>query len=351
MARCLTTSPKYAPCAEKRLKDALCGLNIVEMECPDRHDKARNFLQYVICVIKSNRTLKKIFRYTKPDYLFINNEFSMYDFNWAIKSYKGKIIYRLGDVPAYPRLRFYRFNSKIWNKIAIKQVDTFVCISNFIKKKLELTGRVSEKDRVIYNYPPARVQTEKGKLLYNRDEGTLIFAFIGQIIESKGVADFIAAAKKIISQYPNSRFLVAGNLQYDETFGDKIKQMVSNEYKMHIHLLGEIDDVESFYESIDVLCVPSIKQEPLGNVIVEAKKYGKPCVIYPSGGMPELITHLQDGYICDSADELSLMRGMLWYMQNRHCLQEHSKNAHASIKQLGIDRESFEKKWMKVFDV
>lgn len=337
--------------AEKRLKEALRGLNVIEMECPDRHDKSISFWRYLVRVATTNLALKKLLRKKSPDYLFVNNEFSIYDFNWAIKSYKGKIIYRLGDAPAYPQLRFYKFNSAVWNEIAVRRVNTFVCISNYIKQKLEATGRRSDRDCVIYNYPPARPQSGKDVLVYKREDSeTLVFGFIGQIIESKGVAFFVSAAKRLLQQYPKCHFLVAGNLGYDKIFGDKIRLMVSDELKMNIHLLGEIDDIGSFYKSIDVLCVPSIKQEPLGNIIVEAKKYSKPCVIFPSGGMPELVTHLRDGFICEKSDEQSLFDGMQWYCENWSCLEIQSKNAFDSITQLGIDRASFEKKWMAIFE-
>jgi glycosyltransferase involved in cell wall biosynthesis len=218
-------------------------------------------------------------------------------------------------------------------------------------QKLNATGRNSQMDRVIYNYPPAR----NNKTFLNipqvesLDDGTLVFGYIGQIIESKGVAYFIEAAKEILRQGLKCHFLVAGNLMYDENFGNRIKSMVTEDYSNHITLLGEVNDVETFYKSIDVLCVPSIKQEPLGNIIVEAKKYSKPCVIFPSGGMPELITHLWDGYLCESQTMESLLTGMLWYERNRSVIKEHSLNSLRSIDLLQIDREHFKQQWLQVF--
>lgn len=338
--------------SEQRLKNALEGLNVVEMNCPDRHDHSKSIVRYMIGLIWANHFISSVIKRIKPDFLFINNEISLYDFNWAINKYCGKIIYRLGDAPAYPRLRFYKFNSKIWKKLAVQRTDTFVCISQYIMNTLKATGRNSPSDKVIYNYPPARFGIECQNFLPADLDGkdSLVFGYIGQIIESKGVKFFIQAAQKMLRSGLNCRFLVAGNLMYDKDFGEKIKSMVASEDANRILLLGEVNDIESFYKSIDVLCVPSIKQEPLGNIIVEAKKYSKPCVIFPSGGMPELITHLWDGYLCEHQTMDALWKGMLWYEENRNKVMEHSLNSHRSIELLKIDRVHFEQQWLQVFD-
>ena len=105
-----------------------------------------------------------------------------------------------------------------------------------------------------------------------------------------------------------------------------------------------------FFQHIDILCVPSVKQEPLGNVIVEAKKYSTPCVVFPSGGMPELISHKIDGYVCKAQTMDALLEGMDYYIQNKNIISIHSRNSYNSIQQLGIDRITFEKKWCDVFN-
>lgn len=333
--------------AEKRLFDLLDGLNIIKLDFPDRHDHSVSLFNYIIHLPIINYKILRLLKTVEPDVLFVNDELSCYDLYWSLIRFKGKIVYRIGDAPAYPDLRFFFFNSRMWHNLGVKKVDTFVCISEYINKTVIATGRCSEKDKVIYNYPPTRKKVFK-RLPITKVDRLVTFGYIGQINKPKGVDLYVMAAKKILATGYDCQFLIAGSLQYDMEFGKKIKKMTSTESS--ITLLGEIDDIESFYNSIDVLVVPSIKEEPLGNVIVEAKSYHRPCVIFPSGGMPELITHKIDGYICGSKTENALFEGMKFYCDNKMLLSSHKQASYESILKLGIDRKTYEQKWFEVFE-
>lgn len=332
--------------ADERLYLLLSKFSLYRIPIIDRHDKTHSRLSYFYSLIDSNIKLYNIISEYKPDILFVNSELSIYDLYPSLMFFRGKIVYRIGDAPAYPNLRFKIYNTYIWQHFVVNRVDSMVFISEYIKNAVKLTGRDRNTDLVIYNYPPNRKVTHKEKIV--KFQNVITFGYIGQVIEIKGVAHFVEAAKKLLVQYENVHFVIAGSLSYDSVFAQKIVEMCGNDE--HFTLLGEINDVESFFGSIDVLCVPSIKQEPLGNVIVEAKKYSKPCIIYPSGGMPELISHLHDGYICSSQNVDSLLDGMLYYISDFNKIALHSIEAKLSVDRLGIDRKSFEKKWFYIFE-
>lgn len=260
------------------------------------------------------------------------------------------MIYRIGDEPAYKGLSFYKYNSFVWEKFVIPKVDTFICISQYIKKTVEKTGRKSQKDIIIYNYPPARkgnMPDESYKYPKISKDG-IIFGYLGQIIQQKGVDLFIKAAIETLKQGSNNIFYIAGSLSYDSKYAQIIKELIPQEYSSKFILLDEISNIELFFSKIDILCVPSVKQEPLGNVLVEAKKYKKACIIFPTGGMPELITHQHNGFICKDTTVESLKQGLDYYIKNNHLIVEHNNNSFTSIEELHIDRLSFEEKWKKV---
>lgn len=332
--------------ADERLYLLLSQFSLYRLPIIDRHDKTHSRLSYFYSLIDSNIKLCKIISEYKPDILFLNSELSIYDLYFALMFFRGKIVYRIGDAPAYPNLRFKMYNTYIWQHFVVNRVDAMIFISEYIKNAVKLTGRDKKNDLVIYNYPPNRIVTHKEKIV--KKKNVVTFGYIGQVIEIKGVAHFVEAAKKLLVHQENMHFIIAGSLSYDSVFAQEIVEMCGDDE--HFTLLGEINDVESFFGAIDVLCVPSIKQEPLGNVIVEAKKYSKPCIIYPSGGMPELISHLHDGYICSSQNVDSLLEGMLYYVSNVNNIIGNSIEAKLSVNKLGIDRKSFEKKWFSVFE-
>lgn len=338
--------------ANSKLKESVKFLNPFAIVSPNRHSTKHRLFTFLRTFIIGNlQTLYYIIKY-KPDVLMMCNEITFYDLYPALYFYRKRIIYRIGDEPAFKNLSFRKYNEFVWNRYVLQKVTRCVCISQYIMNAMRNAGRKDENDVVIYNYPPARKQIGKDESNYylaSKGCNNVVFGFIGQIIEQKGVHHFIECALKILALYPNSFFYIAGGLAYMPTYAQQIQNMIPSKFKSNIILLGEIEDIETFFKHIDVLCVPSIKQEPLGNVLVEAKKYSRPCIIYPTGGMPELIRHCIDGYVCKAASSEALFEGIKYYVGNKELAIRHGIASNASIKELGIDRKSFEDKWMTIF--
>ena len=106
--------------------------------------------------------------------------------------------------------------------------------------------------------------------------GVVRFGYIGSIIKNKGVdllVDAFIRAKKL---YPKITLKIAG-----ETY-TKLGQILVERTKTEsgITWLGEVqnDAKKQFFESIDVLCVPSL-DEPFGLTALEGAMYGKAVIM------------------------------------------------------------------------
>ena len=161
----------------------------------------------------------------------------------------------------------------------------------------------------------------------------------------------VDAFKQLVKQHANCRLIIAGPLKNNDYVSCITKTIREANLQSKITLLGEISGIAQFFANIDVLCVPSIFQEPLSNVISEAKYHHTPCIIFPNGGMPELVTHLRDGYICKEATIDALTDGMRWMIDNQQLLPTLSCNAYQSITDLGITIDAWSKKWKSVFQI
>jgi glycosyltransferase involved in cell wall biosynthesis len=339
--------------ASAKLKTAVSNMKTHAILAPNRHAPKLRLLTFLITYVIGNlQTLYYLIR-LRPNLLVMCSEITFYDLYPALFFYKGRIVYRIGDEPAYKSLSFREYNKHVWKQYVLKKVDVCVCISRYIMNTLKATGRNTKNDKIIYNYPPTRkISNHDEQSLYRVSGNTssLVFGYIGQIFEQKGVHHLVECAIKILDTYPETLFYIAGSLSYRPEYSQMIIDMIPDKKKKNIIFLDEIENVEMFFRQIDVLCVPSIKQEPLGNVLVEAKKYSRPCIIYPTGGMPELITHKKDGYVCKAPSPDSLLDGIKYYIFDKPLAREQGLSAHESIKELGIDRECFENKWNDVFD-
>lgn len=336
--------------ASGELRKYLETFDTLPMTFPDRSLSKYKYLNYILASIGLNLQMLVTILKFRPHYIFLNDERVYYDIALPVYFFGKKVVYRIGDAPAFPKLSNYRMNAWIWKNIVLKKTHTFVYISNFIKNTVAATGRDCTNDFVIYNYPPRRKESTKKDSSKYTVTDDLVIGYLGQLIPEKGVHLFVEAAVELLKADKKIRFYIAGNLNYSREYSDELIETVKgNHFDDRIIFLDNIDDVASFFENIDVLVTPSMKEEPLGNVIVEAKKYATPSIIFRSGGMPELITHGENGFVCESSTKASIVKGMEYYFNNRELVAIHGLNAKASIDKLKIDYSSFKKKWLTVF--
>ena len=94
--------------------------------------------------------------------------------------------------------------------------------------------------------------------------------------------------------------------------------MAENErFRHRIHFIGNlVDDValQLLYDACDVMVVPSV-QENLSNAIMESMAVGTPVVAFNIGGNPDLICHLQDGYLADPYSTSDLAKGIKFVLE------------------------------------
>jgi glycosyltransferase involved in cell wall biosynthesis len=135
----------------------------------------------------------------------------------------------------------------------------------------------------------------------------VVVAFLGQIREIKGVADFIAMARQI----PNSdvRFLIAGECRDPKKFSGSyseqdLKDLAGGDTR--IRYIGYVKEVENVYHTADIVVVPSRWQEPLGLINLEAGACRKPVVATRVGGIPEVVKDGVNGYLVEAGDVQAL---------------------------------------------
>jgi glycosyltransferase involved in cell wall biosynthesis len=85
-----------------------------------------------------------------------------------------------------------------------------------------------------------------------------------------------------------------------------------------VNYLSNEKEIAELYNAADLFVTPSL-QDNLPNTIVEAMSCGVPCVGFNVGGIPEMITHKQDGYVADYCDSIDFAQGISWCLnESRH---------------------------------
>lgn len=134
------------------------------------------------------------------------------------------------------------------------------------------------------------------------------FLFIGRLILDKGILEYIEAAKKLKSKYPNIKFKIIGpfwqqNLKLNQVSRSIIDNMVESGI---IEYLGERTDVREDIAAADCITLPSYR-EGTSNVLLEAASMRKPIVTTDVPGCREIVDDEVNGFLCKprNADDLA----------------------------------------------
>lgn len=181
-----------------------------------------------------------------------------------------------------------KFISFIINRLAD------VIIANSIST-LKSIKRNQCNSHVVYN----GVQNFADGGSYHHDG--LVIGMMGRINRWKGQKLFVDMAKIILEKNSEVRFLIAGSAYKGEEFlEDDLREYVSDlGLQNSIELLGQIEDVQKFYGSIDIYVHPSTQPEPFGLVVIEAMDMSLPVVATNHGGPTEIIENDKTGYLVD----------------------------------------------------
>jgi glycosyltransferase involved in cell wall biosynthesis len=334
--------------ADRRMIVEINKFRNYKLPFPGRWRTKFKYILYFYELFISNICMIWILLKENPDVIFINSESTFYDFFLPLYFTKIKIIYRIGDAPAFPKLSNFKYNSWVWNKIVCRKVHSVICVSYFILEKIRINGRVNDNDGVIYSFPPSKIIN--GLAVGIDESNSLKIGYVGQIFKDKGVGLLLKSAISLIEKGNNVSFYFAGSLDYKPEFTNELLAELENSgFKKKIKFLGEIDDTESFYDKMDLLVVPSIKEEPLANVLVESKYKKLPAIIFNSGGLPELVEHKRNGFICSDKSTVSIEKAIKYYIENPQKVEEHGVNAFNSIEELKIGYPFYKKNWLSIF--
>lgn len=135
------------------------------------------------------------------------------------------------------------------------------------------------------------VHTERGAERVNKElnlHGKPVVLFAGKLTKYKGVEYLITAAKKI-----HGEVVILGDGPERERLEQKARDMKLSNVHFVGHIGAGISKLVPYYSRADVFVAPSVWDEPLGLVILEAMACQTPVVVTRKGGIPLAV---KDGY-------------------------------------------------------
>ena len=176
---------------------------------------------------------------------------------------------------------------------------------------------------------------------------------MGQLIPEKGAHVLLDAVGLLANKAWDVSLDVVGDIDGWEPpsfagYRQSLRRRASeSDLAGRVNFLGFREDVHSLLAQAGIHCCPSLEPEGFGIVVLEAKMAGIPSVVTPTGALPELIRHVEDGWICADISVLALTEGIEKFLLDPAVARAAGKAASASLERFG--RERFELQWWEVF--
>lgn len=163
-------------------------------------------------------------------------------------------------------------------------------------------------------FRPMDKQEARQRLQLPTDGQLLLFGSVKVTDKRKGFDHMIEACRLLAEQHPEMKERLS-----IITMGTHAEALAA-QVPFQVHAMGYVTDehrLVDIYNAADLFVMPSL-DENLPNTIMEAMACGTPCVGFNTGGIPEMIDHLKNGYVTHSHSAEELAEGICQLLHSPH---------------------------------
>ncbi len=169
-------------------------------------------------------------------------------------------------------------------------------------------------------FSPGPVDMEVRARLSNGNPEKTLLLFVGRLAPEKQIEQI----KHVLEAIPNTHLVIVG----DGPFRDKLEKIYSG---MPVTFAGYLSgqNLTEAYRAADIFTFPSAI-ETFGLVVAEAMAVGLPVVSSRVGGIPEIITSGENGYIFEPNDVstmINYVRDLVEHPQKREMMSKRAVEA------------------------
>ncbi len=146
--------------------------------------------------------------------------------------------------------------------------------------------------------------------------GAPLVMLAARMLWHKGVADFVAAAKRLRTRGIKARFMLAGGPDTANPAQIPVSQLQAWHDEGHVEWVGFRTDVPELLQKAHIFCLPTFYREGLPKAILEAMATARPVVTTDVAGCRDAIRHGQDGLLVAPKDVSALADALQRLIEN-----------------------------------
>ena len=195
---------------------------------------------------------------------------------------------------------------QLLKRLFARSTDLSLCVSKAVQECAEVGYKVPrDRHHVVYtgldlsllqSYSAKRGEL-RAKLLGVTDARPLL-GMVARFFPIKGHRGLIDMMPRILERCPDLLVALVGDGPARQDCEEQARQLGVYD---HIRFLGQRDDIPQLVNCFDLLAMPSLS-EGLGLAAIEALAAGVPVVGFDVGGVPEVVTHGETGFVVPAGD-------------------------------------------------
>jgi len=200
-------------------------------------------------------------------------------------------------------------NEKHFKRIkkTLNKVGSIVCNSNYTKKLIYKYNLSKPIIKTIY--PGASSYNNVEESFIPNVEGNPILLTLARLEKRKGHKEIINSINKLISEFPNIQYIIAGTGSELIYLKDLVKKL---SLQKHILFVGNVNDAQKkfLFNKVNLMVMPTLDEtsnrsiEGFGISYLEASFYGIPSIASNTGGTPEAVINHETGIIINDIQSL-----------------------------------------------
>ena len=217
-----------------------------------------------------------------------------------------------------------RFNETLY-KLSIRK-NKVIVFQNRDDYQLFLDRKVISKKQKVDFVSGSGVNLNEFKFKEKNPTDKVSFLLVARLIEEKGIALYMEAAKILKAKYPKTEFHLIGST---ETSPSAISENELNELheKNIIVFHGKQSNIDEHLNKRDVFVLPSYYREGLPRTTLEACACGNPIITTDSVGCRESVKEGINGFLIEPQNLEALIEPMEFFIDNPEKIKEMGINS------------------------
>lgn len=200
----------------------------------------------------------------------------------------------------------------------LKKINLFIVPGKFLYNRLKQYTSIQPLTQLYYGFD----LPEQKPLPFNKQ-----VLYIGRLTSDKGVEFLINAFKTVCEADKTAHLNIVGNGDQEEELKSLVKKMKLTKQITFLPPVPHPQVKEHIYAA-DMLCIPSIYNDNLPLVCIEALGCGRPVITTTMGGLPEMVEDGVNGYLVPPKNAEEIADKILYLCKNKKTLISMSEQAH-----------------------